>query len=146
MLYFAYGMNLNKNDMARRCPGAVPVGTARLENYRLTFRGGLSNVEAAKGEVVCGGLWDINKEHLNSLDCFEGYPNLYDRKKHEVFVPGVGKAKAIIYFMTQKTVKMSLPECPGPYAENIIKTGYKDFGLPMGQYKKAALATEKAAV
>ena len=37
--YIAYGSNLNVGQMSRRCPGAIPVGTARIENYELLFRG-----------------------------------------------------------------------------------------------------------
>ena len=37
-LYFAYGSNLNLDQMARRCPDAEPVGRVRLDGYRLAFR------------------------------------------------------------------------------------------------------------
>jgi hypothetical protein len=33
-LYFAYGSNLNRAAMMRRCPAARGVGTAVLEDYR----------------------------------------------------------------------------------------------------------------
>ena len=31
-LYLAYGSNLNKEQMAYRCPDAVPVGISRIPN------------------------------------------------------------------------------------------------------------------
>ena len=37
-LYFAYGSNMNLNQMAFRCPDAEVVDTVRLEGYRLAFR------------------------------------------------------------------------------------------------------------
>ena len=37
--YLAYGSNLNMEQMHYRCPGAVPLGTAELEGYRLLFKG-----------------------------------------------------------------------------------------------------------
>ena len=38
-LYIAYGSNLNLNQMSMRCPEAMPVGTAMLDGWQLTFRG-----------------------------------------------------------------------------------------------------------
>ena len=37
--YIAYGSNLNVAQMVRRCPNAVPIGTAVLEHNTLYFRG-----------------------------------------------------------------------------------------------------------
>ena len=39
MYYIAYGSNLNKEEMKRRCKDAKFVSLARLENYTLTYRG-----------------------------------------------------------------------------------------------------------
>ena len=38
--YFAYGSNLNFDQMAYRCPEATVVGTAKLDGYELAFRRG----------------------------------------------------------------------------------------------------------
>ena len=38
-LYFAYGSNINLEQMAWRCPGAEVFGPAVLEGYELLFRG-----------------------------------------------------------------------------------------------------------
>lgn len=38
-LYFAYGSNLDLEQMAQRCPDAEIVGPVRLENYELRFCG-----------------------------------------------------------------------------------------------------------
>lgn len=45
LLYFAYGSNMNLNQMAFRCPDAEVVDTVRLEGYRLAFcmNGGRQN-------------------------------------------------------------------------------------------------------
>ena len=39
MYYFAYGPNLNKQEMRRLCPDCQPAFTATLPNYKLTFTG-----------------------------------------------------------------------------------------------------------
>ena len=38
-LYFAYGSNINLEQMEYRCPAAKAVGPVILENYELLFRG-----------------------------------------------------------------------------------------------------------
>ena len=37
--YFAYGSNMNLDQMAYRCPAASVVENVRLDGYRLTFCG-----------------------------------------------------------------------------------------------------------
>ena len=39
MLYFAYGSNLDVQQMALRCPRARKLGRARLDGYELKFDG-----------------------------------------------------------------------------------------------------------
>ena len=78
MLYFAYGMNTNPEEMAHRCPGAVSLGHARLVDhvFRFAFH---ADVEACEGSYVDGVLWEITPENLEALDRLEGYPVYYDR-------------------------------------------------------------------
>ena len=38
-LYFAYGSNINLDQMQYRCPDATVRGQAVLDNYDLRFRG-----------------------------------------------------------------------------------------------------------
>ena len=38
-MYFAYGSNMNLDQMAYRCPAAEAVCTAKLEGYELFFAG-----------------------------------------------------------------------------------------------------------
>lgn len=66
-LYFAYGSNLDLEQMAQRCPDAEIVGPVRLENYELRFRGsGFATVAPKKGSTVhdwCGR----SRQTVNSL-------------------------------------------------------------------------------
>ena len=63
-LYFAYGSNINLDQMAHRCPAAEVVGPVVLENYRLLFRGnrrgrGVATIVPHKGQMVHGLLWNV---------------------------------------------------------------------------------------
>ena len=66
-LYFAYGSNLDLEQMAQRCPDAEIVGPVRLENYELRFRGsGFATVAPKKGSTVHGLVWS-SRQTANSL-------------------------------------------------------------------------------
>jgi len=92
MLYFAYGSNLDPEQMQSRCPGAAVVGLAALRDHRLVFPlysnnwgGGVSSIQLAHGHTVWGMLHDLTEEHLQTLDGFESFRgpgdqhNVYDR-------------------------------------------------------------------
>jgi len=93
MLYFAYGSNLNPEQMAERCPGYRVVGLAVLRDFKLIFPltshdwgGGVSSVAPLHGGTVWGMVYDLSEEQLASLDRYEAYKgpgdqhNLYDRE------------------------------------------------------------------
>ena len=64
-LYFAYGSNINLEQMEHRCPDAQLVGPVTLQNYELQFRGsGFATVSPKKGSVVHGLLWTATKAIL----------------------------------------------------------------------------------
>lgn len=84
-LYFAYGSNINLDQMAQRCPDAQVVGPVTLENYELLFRGnlrgaGVATIAPREGSTVHGLLWNITPECERSLDYYEGYPHLYGKE------------------------------------------------------------------
>ena len=71
-LYFAYGSNMDRVAMKRRCPGAVAVGTAVLDGYRF-FIGldGWGSVAPARGERVHGVVWRVTPRDLTVLNAYE---------------------------------------------------------------------------
>ncbi len=81
-LYFAYGSNINLDQMKRRCPGAVPIMPVVLNNYELSFRGmgGVATILPKEGAKVHGLLWDLTPACEHSLDRYEGYPRLYGKE------------------------------------------------------------------
>jgi gamma-glutamylcyclotransferase (GGCT)/AIG2-like uncharacterized protein YtfP len=92
MLYFAYGSNLDPEQMRARCPGHHVVGMASLQDYRLAFPlfssdwgGGVAGLVRAHGEKVWGIVYELTDADLAALDDYEGWRgpgdqhNLYDR-------------------------------------------------------------------
>ena len=87
--YFAYGSNMNLEQMKYRCPAAEVVENVRLENYRLAFRGrapgnGVATVLPEKGSYVEGVLWKITEACEKNLDFYEGFPNFYGKETIQV--------------------------------------------------------------
>ncbi len=97
MHYFAYGSNLDPQQMSLRCPGATVVGLGELRDHRLTFPltshdwgGGVASVGVAHGESVWGVAYELTDEHMAALDRYEQFVgpgdqhNLYDRETTSV--------------------------------------------------------------
>lgn len=82
-LYAAYGSNLNRTEMAARCPGATVAGWGWLPGYRLVCAGrpaaSYLTVEPDAAAVIPVGLWWIPEADWPALDDYEDYPTLYDR-------------------------------------------------------------------
>jgi len=81
MNYFAYGSNMDVQQMAVRCPDAVVVGTACLPGHRFLINThGVATVVPAQGEAVHGVLWEVSKADEASLDYYEGVAAGFYRK------------------------------------------------------------------
>jgi gamma-glutamylcyclotransferase (GGCT)/AIG2-like uncharacterized protein YtfP len=80
-LYFAYGSNLDAEQMKARCPTARARCTARLADHRLGFShyskrwsGGAADVLPAPGRSVWGLVYEMGPDDFARLDPFEsGY-------------------------------------------------------------------------
>ncbi len=91
MIYFAYGSNMDHEQMQTRCPGHRVIGTVRLPNYALAFtrwsrswNSGTADILPERGKEICGVLYDLTLDDLKRMDKFADYPNSYIRQ--DVFV------------------------------------------------------------
>jgi hypothetical protein len=125
MLYFAYGSNLSKAHMRRRCPDAVPLGELFLPNTRLIFRGVADCVEEA-GARCPGGVYRITSACERRLDQYEGVGGGFYSK---VILPidGVPGEEALMYYVMNSTGIMP----PTVRYLDTIRAGYRDFKLPL---------------
>ena len=130
--YFAYGSNLHRLQMKRRCPNCRFVKKIILHNYSLTFRSkyGAADIEKKIGRKVYGALYLISKVAERRLDVYEEYPTLYKKMffKHN-------NKKVMTYIMAKKTKLVP----PTTRYLNIIKQGYKDCKLNMKSLNAALL-------
>ena len=128
-LYLAYGSNLNKRQMAYRCPTARPVGSAMIYGWELVFRGVADIVKSKDPNMLLPvGIWEIEPGDEYELDLYEGYrksgKGLYDKIK----VCGI-----MTYQMTRREIAR-----PTTSYFNTILQGYHDFGLDTSYLYDAA--------
>lgn len=92
-LFAAYGVGINRAEMAMRCPTAKLLGASTLRNHRLTFRGAhaaaVANIEPAKGHSVPMLVWDITSTDEAALDLYEGFPHLYEKQQVKIRLDGM---------------------------------------------------------
>ncbi len=103
MLYLAYGSNMSREPMRRRCLDAVMLGPAVLRRHRFVImaNGYASVVPRAAGDVQ-GVLWRISPRDLAALDAYENIAGgLYSRSLLPV-TQGGRTIQALIYVGAEK--------------------------------------------
>lgn len=144
MYYFAYGSNMDEEDLKKWCdnkkrsfPEWKLLGIACLENYKLSFnyysngrKGGAANLMELPDSKVYGLLFEINKEYdIKTIEEKEGYPNFYA----EIPVTVKCKDKSINNVKTFKVVKdkeKSDHQKPQKYYMNLILNNGRQNGFP----------------
>ena len=135
-LYFAYGSNINLEQMELRCPKAQMVGPVTLKNYELQFRGsGFATVAPKKGSVVHGLLWKLTPSCEQSLDRYEGYPRHYIKEAVTVQTADGLKIPVMAYIMAEPMCCQ--PALPSPYYYRTIRQGFESNDLPVDLLKEA---------
>lgn len=126
--YIAYGSNLNKAQMAYRCPDAVYVGNGYLKGWELVYMGSKTGAYATirqkHGKIVPIGLWAISSRDEASLDCYEGYPIFY--KKKALRVHGNDTVDIGMAYIMDENRKVGRPS---EHYIDVVYEGYMDCDL-----------------
>ena len=131
MKYFAYGMNTNLDQMASRCPGAVSLGSAWIDDYEFVFRTH-ADIAQSPGSICYGVLWDISKQDLKALDALEGFPYYYTR-----FCVRVNTSDSFVYAITYQMNDQSYLQEPGRGYLDMVTEGYEQNAVPTDQIDHA---------
>lgn len=135
-MYFAYGSNINLEQMAIRCPDARPLMPVVLQDYELVYRGsGVATVNPKRDSVVIGLLWSITPACEKALDRYEGYPHLYHKTDVAVTDPETGKTYYTMMYEMDKRYKE--PAIPSPYYYSIIEEGYRQNNMDTRSLRKS---------
>lgn len=152
MLYFAYGSNLDPDQMRARCPGHVVVGMAGLHDHRLVFplysndwSGGVASVTLAHAQTVWGMLFELTDADVKSLDGYEQFKgpgdqhNLYDREHVTVEItrPDDGSIPRRVRASTYLARASNASPPSRRYLEAILK-GARHYRLPEDYVRELA--------
>ena len=143
-LYFAYGSNINLDQMAHRCPDATPLGPVLLPNYELRFRGndhgrGVATIVRCQGAETWGVLWKLTPECELSLNRYEGFPIVYDKQNIMVCDEAGKRHRVMTYAMTHEWMRE--PVLPSRAYYETIRRGYLQTGLPLRPLDQAMSRT-----
>ena len=144
--YFAYGSNMNLDQMEYRCPAARVVETVRLEDHRLAFCGrpegnGVATIFPEEGSQVEGVLWEITPGCEKSLDGYEGYPYLYGKQTVRVRNQA-GMEMDVMAYVMNAPYKETLSSPSRLYLDGILE-GCRQNGIPEKPVRDAAAWTKK---
>jgi gamma-glutamylcyclotransferase (GGCT)/AIG2-like uncharacterized protein YtfP len=126
VLHFAYGSNMDRHGMSRRCPGAQLVGCAALHGFRfIIMRPGYGNVVPARGRVVHGVLWRLTPRDLAALHAYEKVAGgLY--RPLMISVVANGRCVRALVYVGRERVRGK----PKSGYMKIVAAAARDLGLP----------------
>jgi len=125
-LYFAYGSNMSRAAMRRRCPGAAVVGTAVLDGHRF-FVGidGWGSIAPRLGDAVHGVLWRLTPRDIAALHAYELlHQGLYD-VRHLPVRNGSQLVRAMVYLLRRRAIGK-----PRPGYVEMIAAAARSWNLP----------------
>lgn len=147
MKYFAYGSNMDTDQMTARCPGSQLIGKAALRDYRLDFtyfsdarQCNCADIIAAEGSQVWGLLYEVSASDLANLDRIEGHPTEY--KRFQVAVYDEHGVEHVAYTYEVVTKQGHLLPTSAEYL-NLLQKAAARFAFP-DDYQKMIAAIQVA--
>jgi gamma-glutamylcyclotransferase (GGCT)/AIG2-like uncharacterized protein YtfP len=145
MLHFAYGSNMDRALMLRRCPTASAIGPARLDHWRfIVTRDGYASIVPAPGEVVHGVLWRLAPRDVAAVNAYESVDRgLYRRRM--LAVRRDGCVRALVYVARERVAGR-----PKPGYQNLVIAAARAWNLPddyvggLERWAPARLASARA--
>lgn len=135
---------MNLDQMRIRCPNAQVVGKVQLVGYEMAFAGeddnGVATIRPKLDSEVEGVLWKITDDCEQSLDRYEGFPNLYGKEEVTVQDTKGRKYRAMVYSMNAPYALH--PAVPSNYYLQTILTGCEQNGLRKRPVLRAARRTQ----
>ena len=123
-IYFAYGSNMNHDQMVWRCPTARFLGAFYLEDWCLTMRSH-ATVIREPGSSVPGALWQVQPKDIESLDRYEGLNFYYKRTV---------LSQQNIDFFLYEMIDLGQGWPSSTYLDSIL-SGYEHCGIPQDHFQ-----------
>ena len=131
--YFAYGSNMDQEQMSVRCPSAELVSIGKLLDYRLAFtifspkrNCGCADIISSVGDQTYGLVYKLSDHDMLALDTFEGSPIHYHRIPVSI-VTDLG----IVVVNTYEVVTKQENLLPSTHYLGLIQTAAKLHSFPL---------------
>ena len=125
MIYFAYGANMERAAMRRRCGAATPLGPAVLRGWRYVIAQGYGSVAPAAGMCVFGVLWRLTPRDLAALNAFESLNSGLYRRAMLTVETGGERTRALVYVGRRRGRRRPMPG----YQERLVAAA-REWRLP----------------
>ena len=120
-LYFAYGSNMDADQMAYRCPNAVFAGVATIPGYAFELDSeGVATVVERQDSTVYGVLWLISESDEQNLDGYEGVGCGCYRKANLEVCDSAGQSRLPLVYISNRSAHDGVTYRSG-YMDTIIK-------------------------
>ncbi|WP_320172406.1 gamma-glutamylcyclotransferase family protein [Maridesulfovibrio sp.] len=150
--YFAYGPNMNPEQIQERCSNPVVIGPARLPGYQMAFFGyswiwdsGMETVIPAPGKDLWGVIYELGSTDADSLDAWQDIrlngTGSYFHSPVVIFSPEGEQYEAVLY---RKDI-LGTPTPPSREFLEFILQGARIHGLPESYVKTLAEIPSKDA-
>lgn len=128
MFYFAFGSNMSPRQTPLRCPGARPVGAARLDGWRLVLPvNSGATIVRDRSAVTHGVVWRFQPHHAGLMDRWENVAGgVYRRQWLTVEAAELGPITALTYISNRRYPGKGRPS----YINSAMLYGADHFGLP----------------
>jgi gamma-glutamylcyclotransferase len=142
MLYFAYGSNMDAEQMKERCPSAKFVCRAKLPSHRLAFtrmsiirRCGVADILRDETNDVWGVIYELVESELENLDKDEAFrlgrpDDQNDYTRENCYVWHEGDAKRPLLVAIYRGHPQPNPPLPNCDYKNLIVAGARHWQLP----------------
>jgi len=137
--YFAYGSNMNREQMHQRCPNHKLMGIARLPDHRMIFPRtsqrwdnlGVASIEHSIGDEVWGALYIMTQSDWDILDGKELLGISYIKKTINVITFDYHNIYALTYIARREK-----PNPPSKRYMTQIISGAEQLRLPQDYIDK----------
>jgi gamma-glutamylcyclotransferase (GGCT)/AIG2-like uncharacterized protein YtfP len=142
-LYFAYGSNLNPDQVEDRCPGARLVGTALLLDYQFGYfrwsggrwkPGGVADIRKSPNKEVWGAIYNFSEDSWKAMDYLEGVQRGgYQRISGSVIFEN--KTLVVNTYQSNNQIPNNQEAKPIPAYWEMVSSGASRVGLPESYQK-----------
>lgn len=140
MLYLAYGSNLSRARMGRRCPAARPLWSVTVPGWALRFER-VATIVPHPRACLAGALYRLTPECQRTLDRVEGVAEGRYRRTALMLPDGEGGPRPVLTY-----IKIDARHGPPTqaYLAHVV-AGFQDWGLDQHTLWAAVAAVEDSA-